>query len=167
MAVSGARQAARARPGLSARQLAALRGASFGALVMLVVQVAIGTAVNLYVTVPAADKGSGVLTAVGRALTKGPAALAVHAGLGLLLILAAAGLVVRALQARHTAVLMLSVVGLLAIVAAAVSGARFVSAEAGSASLAMALSTAVGLLCYAISLFVLGSTTPGAGEGTG
>ena len=41
MALSGARQADQARPGLSARQLAALRGASFGALVMLIVQFAI------------------------------------------------------------------------------------------------------------------------------
>ena len=166
MAVSGARQAAEIRPGLSQRQLLALRGASFGALVMLIVQFAIGTVVNLYIAVPAADKASGVLTAVGRALSEGPAALAVHTGLGLLLILAAIGLVVRALRARHAAVLVLSVIGLLAIVAAAVSGARFVSTGAGSASLAMALATAVGLLCYAISLFVLGNARPRAADGT-
>jgi hypothetical protein len=161
MAVNGMQQAAPARAGLSARQRASLRGASFGALVMLIIQFAIGMVVNLYVTVPSADRGSSFLTAIGRALSHGPAALAVHAGLGLLLILAAVALIVRALQARHTAVLVLSVAGLLAIIGAAVNGAGFVANSSNSASLVMALSTAVAMLCYAISLFVLGSSRAG------
>jgi hypothetical protein len=161
MAVNGMQQAAPARAGLPARQRAALRGASFGALVMLIVQFALGILVNLYVTVPPADHGSSFLTAIGAALSHGPAALAVHAGLGLLIILAAVGLLVRALQARHTAVAVLSVAGLLAIIGAAVSGARFVADGANSTSLAMALTTAVAMLCYAISLFVLGSSRAG------
>jgi hypothetical protein len=77
-----------------------------------------------------------------------------------------AGFTAAALRARHAAVLALSVIGLLAIVAAAVSGARFVSTGAGSASLAMALATAVGLLCYATSLFALGNARPQAADGT-
>jgi uncharacterized Tic20 family protein len=155
MAMSSTQQSALATTRPSDRQLAALRGASFGALVMLIVQFAIGIVVNLYVTVPAADKG-GLLSAIGKSLSNGPVSLAVHAVLGLLIILAAVALVVRAALLRHTLVLVLSVVGLLAIVAAALNGARFV-ADGGpaNASLAMALSTAVAMLCYTISLFVL------------
>lgn len=145
--------------GLSARELMRLRGSSFGALVMLIVQFAIGAVVNLYATVPAADRGSGFFGAIGKSLSNGPASLASHAGLGLLLILAALALVVRSIIARHTPTIVLSVLGLLAIVAAAVNGVRFVS-DGGpdSASLAMALATAVAMLCYAISLFVLSNT---------
>ncbi len=52
---------------------------------------------------------------------------------------------------------MLSVIGLAAIVSAALNGARFV-ADGGPAyaSLAMALSTAVAMLCYAVGLLLLG-----------
>jgi hypothetical protein len=155
MAVSGTGQAAPADTAVSTAQLARLRGTSFGMLVMLIVQFAIGIVVNLYVSVPSGDQG-GLLRAVGKALSDPPAALASHAGLGLLIVLAAIGLVIRAVIARHTPTIAASVIGLLAIIGAALNGARFV-ADGGpnNASLAMALSTAVAMLCYAISLFVL------------
>jgi hypothetical protein len=160
MAVSDTGQAAPAGSALSPGQLARLRGTSFGMLVMLIVQFAIGIVVNLYVTVPATDRG-GLLRAIGKALSDPPASLASHAGLGLLIVLAAIGLVVRAVVARHVPTIVLSVIGLLAIIGAALNGARFV-ADGGqnNASLAMALSTAVAMLCYAISLFVLSGTGP-------
>lgn len=150
--------------GMSARQLAALRGNTFGALVMLIVQFATGITVNLYATIPAKDRGSGTFGAVGRALTSGPASLAAHAGLGLLILLAAVALVVRSIISRHTASIVLSAIGLAAIVSAALNGARFV-ADGGpaSASLAMGLSTAVAMLCYALGLLLLASRRPGAG----
>lgn len=135
--------------------LTRLRGATFGALVMLIIQVAVGIAVNLYVTVPAADKGSSVLTGIGRALSNGPAALAIHAGLGLLLILASVGLLIRAIIVRYWSVVVLSALGLLAVLAAAAYGSRFVSTSQNSASLAMALATAFAMLCYAVTLFLL------------
>jgi hypothetical protein len=141
----------------SPRQLAALRGNAFGALAMLIVQFAIGSVVNLYATIPARDKGSGIFGAIGRALTNGPASLAAHAGLGLLIVLAAVALVVRSIASRHAASIVVSVIGLAAIASAALNGARFV-ADGGpaSASLAMALSTAVAMLSYAVGLLVLG-----------
>jgi hypothetical protein len=147
--------------GMSARQVAALRGNTFGVLVMLIVQFAIGITVNLYATIPAKDRGSGIFGAVGRALTSGPASLATHAGLGLLIVLAAVALLVRSIVTRHTASIVLSAIGLAAIVSAALNGARFV-ADGGpaSASLAMALSTAVAMLCYALGLLLLASRRP-------
>jgi asparagine N-glycosylation enzyme membrane subunit Stt3 len=146
---------------MSPRQLAALRGNTFGVLAMLIVQFAVGMVVNLYATIPARDKGSGIVGAIGRALTNGPASLASHAGLGLLIVLVGVALVVRSIVARHTASILLSVVGLAAIVSAALNGARFV-ADGGpaNASLAMALSTAVAMLCYALGLFLLGFSRP-------
>ncbi len=160
MAVSDTGQTAPARTPLSPAQLARLRGTSFGMLVLLIVQFALGIVVNLYVSVPASDQG-GLLRAIGKALSNPPAALASHAGLGLLIVLAAIGLLVRAVIARHALTIAASVIGLLAIIGAAFNGARFV-ADGGpsNASLAMALSAAVAMLCYAVILFVLPGTGP-------
>jgi phosphoglycerol transferase MdoB-like AlkP superfamily enzyme len=156
MATSDTAQRRRAA-GITDRQLAALRGNTFGILAMLIVQFAIGIVVNLYATIPAKDKGSGIFGAIGKALTNGPASLATHAGVALLIVLAAIALVVRSIVTRHIASIVLSVIGLVAIVGAAFNGARFV-ADGGpaNASLAMALSTAVAMLCYAIGLLLLG-----------
>ena len=160
MALSGTALGRRVA-GMSPRQLAALRGNTFGVLAMLIVQFALGSVVNLYATIPARDKGGGTFGAIGRALTIGPVSLGAHAGLGLLIVLTAAALVVRSIVTRHTASIVLSVIGLLAIVSAALNGARFV-ADGGpaSASLAMALSTALAMLCYAIGLLLLGFSRP-------
>jgi hypothetical protein len=140
----------------AARHADNLRRASLGAMVMLILEFALGTGVNLYVTLPSGDHGSGLGAAIGRALADGPAAVAAHAALGLLLIVAAVVLLIRAVAARHVPVITLSAVGLLAILAAASSGARFVGTGQNGASLGMALATAVAMACYAVSLFVLG-----------
>jgi hypothetical protein len=134
---------------------------SLGMVAGLLIQYGLGMTVNLYVSVPAADHGGGALTAVGRALANGPAALTVHAAFGLLLILGAASLVIRAAVLRLRVVAWLSAAGLLAIVGAAASGAAFVSSGADGGSLAMALLTSVALLCYAVNLYVLGPAHPG------
>lgn len=141
------------------RQLWRLRGQAFGALVMLIIQFVIGVVVNLYVTLPAADKGSGFLTAIGRAFGNGPAGLAIHAGLGLLILLATVALLVRAIVARQRAVTVLSAIGLVAVLAAASSGASFVGNGQASASLTMALATAVAMLCYGACLMALSART--------
>jgi hypothetical protein len=144
----------------------ALRGASMGASVMLIVQYALGIWVNLYVSVPAADKGAGFATAIGRALANGPAALAAHAALGLLLVVTGISALVRAILARHGAVIVTSAVGLVAIVGAGSGGAAFVGNGKDGASFAMALLTALAMLSYLVSLFILGRTLR-PGEQTG
>src|SRR5215469_7258103 len=145
----------------SATRPVLLRRISLGMLAGLLIQYGLGMIVNLYVSVPARDHGSGVLTAVGRALANGPAALTVHAALGLLLILGAVNLVIRALVLRLRPVAWLSAAALLAIVGAAASGAAFTGSGADGDSLAMALLTGVALLCYAVNLFALGPARPG------
>lgn len=132
---------------VQARRLSGLRRSSLGALVMLVVQFGLGIGVNLYTSLPA--KGS-----AGDAFSNGPV-LALHVVLGLLLIVAAIGLLVRAIIARHGPVIVAAAVGLLAIVTAATQGASFVSNSSNAASLAMALATGVAMLCYAFVLYLV------------
>src|SRR6516165_8326475 len=98
-----------------AGQLGIVRRISLGMVVALLVQYALGMVVNLYVTLPARDQGGGILAAVGRAFANGPAAVAVHAGLGLLLIVGGINLVVRSVRSRHRALIWLSAVSLLSI----------------------------------------------------
>jgi hypothetical protein len=124
--------------------------------------------VNLYVTVPARDQGGGVLAAIGRAFANGPASLAIHAGLGLLILVGTIGLVVRSVLSRRRPLIWLSAVTLLAVLGAAFNGAAFVNSGNDGASLGMALLTGVALLCLAVTLFVTAApgATPSAVGGT-
>jgi hypothetical protein len=131
-----------------ARQLDRLRGSSMGAMVMLILQYALGMGVNLFVT-----PGK---TGFSEAFKNGPV-LALHAILGLLLLLAAIGLLVRAIMARHRAVIIAAAIGLVAIIAAAGSGVSFLTSSTRGASMGMAMATAVAFLCYALCLLLLGS----------
>jgi hypothetical protein len=135
---------------MSARQRAGLRRASLAALVLLVVQFGIGMAVNLYVAVPGSDHGQKIWTVI----SAGPAGLTVHIVLGLLLILAAVGLVVRAVIARHRALIVASAIGLLALIGAAAQGASFVDSGHPSASMVMAILTGVAILSYGASIYL-------------
>jgi hypothetical protein len=136
---------------LTASRVSGLRRAGFAAFVMLVVQFALGVYVNLYVTVPRADHRHGL----GQAIASGPAGLTLHIVLGLLLILAAFGFLMRAILARQPRLIAAAVLGLLAMIGAAGSGSTFASSGQDSASMAMAALAAVGLLCYGTSLFLL------------
>lgn len=137
------------------RRLIGLRRASLLLCVLLIAEYALGMGVNIYVTVPKADQGGGMGKAFGDALSKGPAALAIHATLGLLLLLAAVGLFVQAILARHRTIIATATVTLLAVIGAANSGASFVDSSKNSASMAMAMLTAVALLCTVANLYIL------------
>jgi hypothetical protein len=138
-----------------------LRRSSLGQIVLLLVQTALGMAVNLYVSVPAADQGKGLMASFGDSIAKGPAAIAIHAILGMLVFINACVLVIFALTVRSNAAKISSVIGWVSIMGAAVSGAAFLNANqnsGNSASLTMALLTIVALACYAVNLYVLGGT---------
>jgi hypothetical protein len=129
----------------STGRLNALRGNCMGAAVLLIIQFAIGIAVNLYVTVP---QGKSFFSAVF-----GSATLAAHAIVALVLLGAAIAALVRAIRAR-TAVVLTSL-GLAAILVAAASGSSFVGDGSNGSSLGMALATAVALFCYVAAVFRL------------
>src|SRR5260370_33246791 len=77
-----------------------LRGNSLGISLMLIAEYGLGIGVNLYVGVPAADRGNGLASAAGRALTTQPVLLAIRAGLGLLSLATAASVLTRPIRAR-------------------------------------------------------------------
>jgi hypothetical protein len=129
-----------------------VRRSSLAALVLLVVEYGLGMYVNLYVAVPAADRG-GSLDGV---IAHGPALLSIHATVGLLLGLGALATLVHAIRVRRWVLVGASAVGLLAVAFAAVAGAAFTSTGDTADSMAMSVMTGVALLCYAANLFLLG-----------
>jgi hypothetical protein len=136
------------QPNLAAGRTAgrrALRGNCMGAAVLLVIQFGLGSAVNLYVTLPT---GKSFWSAV---FSQG--AVAVHAIVALLLIGASVSALVRSIRARHRLMVVLTSGGLLAVVVAAGSGVAFVRDGSNGASLAMALAAAVALFCYLAAIF--------------
>ena len=140
-----------------------IRRASLGTAIALLIQYGLGMWVNLYATIPARDQGGGEFAAIGRALSHGPAGLAVHTGLGLLLLIGSIVPVVRAVADRRPAFIVTSGVSLLAILGAAASGAAFVNAGSNGASLSMALLTALALVCQVVNLFLLAGGRPARG----
>jgi hypothetical protein len=134
-----------AQAATSTAQLAALRGNCMGAAVLIIIQFAIGVGVNLYVAVP---KHKSFLSAVF-----GSATLAAHATVAIVLLGAAIGALVRAIRSRRAVVL--TSVGLAAIVAAGIAGSSFVGNGSSGASLGMAVAAAVAMFCYLAAIFSL------------
>lgn len=132
---------------LTAKASNRIRMASFGALTMLVIQFVLGTAYSLYGTAPTSSKSVGLFSSP---------LLAIHVILGILLIIAAVMLVVRAIQARYAPSIATTVAGLLVILGASGAGSSFARDGSNGASLGMALLTAVAMLCYAANLVILG-----------
>jgi hypothetical protein len=142
-----------------------LRRMTLGAVVLLIVQVAIGMVVNLYVRVPAHHPGaqasnyfSGSFHSVVWAVSHGALALAIHASLGLALVVLAIGVAVRALRIRPGAPSVCCVLAGLLIVGAGFNGASFVDYNQDANSLVMALLSLGALLCYVIGIYLLPSS---------
>jgi hypothetical protein len=131
-----------------------LRANSLAGLVMLLVEDGLGMWTNVYTKLPAADQGKATFAAFGDAVAHGPVGLALHALLGTVLIVTAVSVVVRASLVRQAALIVVGCVALLAILAAWLSGAKFVGDAANGASFGMALATAVAILGYATILFL-------------
>jgi hypothetical protein len=146
----GTRALARpARPAAGAR----IRHGSLAVLVLTVLEYGLGVYVNLYVSVPAADRGGDL----GSAVANGPAVLSVHAVTGLLLGLAALGVLTQAVLARHPGAIAASALGLFALAFADVTGTSYTSSSSGAAadSMGIAVLTGAALLCYAANLYLL------------
>jgi hypothetical protein len=133
----------------------ALRGNCMGAAVLLVVQFGLGTAINLYVTLPTGKSFWSKVFSDG--------AVAVHAIVALLLIGASVSALVRSIRARDRLLVALASAGLVAIIVAAASGVAFVRDGSNGASLSMTLAAAVALFCYLAAIFALGAGSDRAG----
>src|ERR1700733_5925476 len=134
--------------------LAGLHRMSLAALLMLVAQYALGIVLNLYVAVPASDEHAGIM----RVIATGPLTLTLHVLLGLGLVGTAILLLVRAVTLRDRRFAALAAGGLTAIAGAFAAGEIFVHNGQQFASAAMAILTAVALLCY-IGTLTLASAT--------
>jgi hypothetical protein len=145
----------RADGGRAERRLRGARRTTLSAAIMLLIQYGLGMGVNLYVTVPASDQHHGLGSALGHSLSNSPVVLAVHSGFGLLLLVAGVNVLVRAIAGRRPVIITSAVIALIAIIGAAVSGARFVDAgDNAAASMMMGILTAVALLCYLVNLYL-------------
>lgn len=129
------------------RQPRRLRHASFGLVILLVIQYVLGLSYNLYGTTPTTTKQ---ITEFSSPL------LAVHVIVGVLLILAAIYLVVVTVRARARAAATTSGIGLLSVLAAFVGGESFIHKGASGYSMLMGVMMAVALLCYVVNVWAFG-----------
>jgi hypothetical protein len=149
------------------RRQYALRRLTLWNALLVILQVAVGMVVNLYVRVPARHPGaqppeyfSGSLRSVVWAISSGPPALAVHATLGLVVVAMALVLAVRAVANFGGWVAALSVLAAAMIIGAGFNGASFLDFGAALSSLLMSLLALGSLACYAVCSHLLGSGPP-------
>ena len=128
-------------------------------LVLLAAQFLIGMLVNLFVQVPAAHPGtnapeyfSGVAQGVVWALLHAPLWLQIHTIVGLLLFIASIVLIALAIAAHRRAWIILSIIGLLGIMAAGFNGASFMNYGHDFSSLFMSLGFLLAAIPYVIGL---------------
>ena len=134
---------------------AALRASTLAALVVVLLQYGLGIGANLYATLPASDHGKSIFPAFAAAITNGPDIVIAHAVLGTLLLIGAIAVLLRAVRTGLVPLIALAVLAIAAIVAAWLSGARFVGATSNGASLAMAIATDIAILAYVLILFLV------------
>ena len=134
-----------ARPDQAAR-LVRLRMSSLGVVAMLIIQFILGVIYSLYGTAPTSTKSVGLFSSPD---------LALHVILGILLVIAAVGQLIRAIGIRHALSLWMSAVGLVSILGAGFAGLGFTGNGASGASLGMSLAFAVALACYVVLVFAL------------
>jgi hypothetical protein len=142
------------------RSVKGLRLQLFIAIILLAIEIVLGIAVNLFVTLPAGDKGTSLFTAFGAAIASGPVSLAVHAIVGMLIVLAGISVLIRAITTRRALQIVLAAIGLIGVLSAWSSGAGFVGDGADSASFSMATATALAIAAYATALFTAPAVRP-------
>jgi len=135
-----------------------LRANALAAVVMLLLEYSLGISVNLYSTLPPTDHDKSLFAGFTSAVGNGPLLLSLHALLGTLLIITASIAVIRSTRLAAKPLIALTAIALLAIIVAWMSGSDFVGHMKNGTSLSMALATAVAILCYTLTLFLLGTS---------
>ncbi len=124
-------------------KLARVRSQSVGLVFMLIIQFVLGIIYNLYGSMPANRKSIGLFS---------NGWLIVHEIMGVLLLLAAIGLVATAMRSGIGLAKATSWIGLIGIVAAIGAGIGFTRSVGNGNSLGMSLAFAISLACYVINL---------------
>jgi hypothetical protein len=142
--------------------MARLRRTLLGAIVLLLVQTGIGMDVNLYVAVPSHHSGAqpanyltGSVHSVAWAIAHGALALAIHASLGLALIVLAVVIAVRTLKIASRGAGGWTILAGGLIIGAGFNGASFLDFGHDINSLIMSMLAFAALGCYAIVLFLV------------
>jgi len=142
----------------SARQL---RISYLFALVMLIAQFTIGMAVNLFVKIPTDHPGSnppeyfsGVAQSVIWAILHGNVLLAVHAGFGLVLVIAAVGTLVQAIGNRRRGIILSAVFGFIGVLGAGFNGGSYLNYHQDFSSMLMATGFAIAVVAYSAGLYL-------------
>lgn len=143
---------------------------AFAATLLVLVQAAIGMVVNLYVTIPARHPGAhpseyfgGSFHSLVWAIAHGPVALAVHAALGLALVLMVIGVAIDGVRLGGRAISVWSTIAALLVIGAGFNGASFLDFSHNTSSLVMALLAFAAVGCYSVVMFLLAGA-PHGGE---
>jgi hypothetical protein len=139
-----------------------LRRWLFAMTVLLIIQIGNGMVVNLFVTIPPHHPGaapgsylSGSARSLAWALGSAPPALAIHASLGVALILGCVAVAVAATRCASRAVATLTTLAAALIIGAAFNGVSFLDFNHDISSLIMALLALAAVLCYLTALFTM------------
>jgi hypothetical protein len=144
-----------------------LRGQTFGAIVVILLQSGIGMFVNLFVTIPKHHSGanpsdyfSGSTQSVAWAIGHGAIALAIHVVLGLLLAIMVIGIVARAFTLGRASIITWSILGALGSIGAGFTGAGFLDFKQDVSSFFMAILAFASMLCFVIMIYLPWETDP-------
>ncbi|PYI68800.1 hypothetical protein CVV68_05820 [Arthrobacter livingstonensis] len=155
----------------NARLVRSLRRGEFAALLVLLAQYLIGIVVNLFVKIPDHHPGSnpanyfgGVTASVAWAITRGGLWLALHAGLGLILVVISLGLIVQAARTEPRSHLALTIVAAVFVLGAGFNGGSFLNYGLDASSFIMAALWAVATACYVALLYLSGRDLAGRYE---
>jgi hypothetical protein len=139
----------------------ALRVSFLYALVMLIAQFMLGMAVNLFVKIPTDHPGSnppeyfsGVAQSVTWAILHGHILLAIHAGFGLVLVIAAVGTMVQAIQARRRGLIISSAFGFIGVLGAGFNGGSYLNYHEDFSSMLMATGFAIAVVAYSVGIYL-------------
>ncbi|MGH2874460.1 MAG: hypothetical protein ACRDL5_18625 [Solirubrobacteraceae bacterium] len=123
--------------------------------VLLLAQFVLGMVVNLYVVVPRSHPGaragnylSGVVSGVSWAIRRGPWSLAVHAALGLALVIVALVYLLHTLRTRTRGALAPALLGAVLTIGAGFNGASFLDFGHAVSSLVMAVCSVLAFTAY-------------------
>lgn len=139
----------------------ALRVSFLYALVMLIAQFMLGMAVNLFVKIPTDHPGSnppeyfsGVAQSVTWAILHGHILLAIHAGFGLVLVIATVGTMVQAIQARRRGLIISSAFGFVGVLGAGFNGGSYLNYHQDFSSMLMATGFAIAVVAYSVGIYM-------------
>jgi hypothetical protein len=139
-----------------------LRRLVLGAGVAVLAQTGIGMVVNLYAKIPAHHPGAhpsnyfgGSARSVVWAISHGAAALAIHATLGLVVVVLAITVASSAVRGSNRALKIWLILAAGLVIGAGFNGASFLDFNQNTSSLLMALLALGSVACYSIALFLV------------